>query len=161
MFKHFRLSAAPRGIIVCVIALSLCACATMTKSSSQVRVQQLETAQLAFIDNHTRTEGTPAPWDQASFDSEVAKITQQFTVADAKTQFEQLINEGKAASQVFIQSSAQQLEQWVIDVSNKKMTKDEFDNLVSSQTIVAKNFVASQALAAQEHAEKLTINALE
>jgi len=83
------------------------------------------------------------------------------TVADAKTQFEQLINEGKAASQVFIQSSAQQLEQWVIDVSNKKMTKDEFDNLVSSQTIVAKNFVASQALAAQEHAEKLTINALE
>ena len=83
MFKHFRLSAAPRGIIVCVIALSLCACATMTKSSSQVRVQQLETAQLAFIDNHTRTEGTPAPWDQASFDSEVAKITQQFTEAEA------------------------------------------------------------------------------
>jgi len=83
MFKHFRLSAAPRGIIVCVIALSLCACATMTKSSSQVRVQQLETAQLAFIDNHTRTEGTPATWDQASFDSEVAKITQQFADAEA------------------------------------------------------------------------------
>ncbi len=83
------------------------------------------------------------------------------TVADAKTQFEQLINEGKAASQAFIQSSAEQLEQWVIDVSNKKMSKEEFDELVSSQTIVAKNFVASQAVAAQERAEKLTINALE
>src|SRR5437867_12205320 len=83
------------------------------------------------------------------------------TVADAKTQFEQLINEGKAASQAFIQSSAEQLEQWVIDVSNKKMSQEEFDELVSSQTVVAKNFVASQAVAAQERAEKLTINALE
>ena len=42
------------------------------------------------------------------------------TVADAKTQFEQLINEGKAASEAFIKSSAEQLEQWTIDVSNKK-----------------------------------------
>jgi len=83
MFKHFRLSAAPCGIIVCVITLSLCACATMTKSSSQVQVQQLEAAHLTFIDHYTRAEGTPAPWDQASFDSEVAKITQQFTEAEA------------------------------------------------------------------------------
>jgi len=83
------------------------------------------------------------------------------TVADAKTQFEQLIDEGKAASEAFIQSSAQQLEQWTIDVSDGKMTKDEFDNLVSSQTILAQNFVASQALAAQERAEQLTIKTAE
>jgi len=83
------------------------------------------------------------------------------TVADAKTQFEQLINEGKAASEAFIQSSAEQLEQWIIDVSEGKMTKDEFDNLVSSQAILAKNFVASQALAAQKRAEDLTIKTAE
>jgi hypothetical protein len=83
------------------------------------------------------------------------------TVADAKTQFEQLINEVNAASEAFIQSSAQQLEQWTIDVSEKKMSQDEFDNLVSSQTILAKNFVANQALAAQERAEKLTIKTAE
>ena len=41
------------------------------------------------------------------------------------------------------------------------MSQDEFDNLVSSQTILAKNFVASQGLAAQERAEKLTIKAAE
>jgi len=76
------------------------------------------------------------------------------TVADAKAQFEQLINEGKAASDAFIKSSAEQLEQWTIDVSNGKMSQDEFDNLVSSQAILAKNFVVSQALAAQERAEK-------
>ena len=83
------------------------------------------------------------------------------TVADAKTQFEQLINEGKAASEAFIKSSAEQLEQWTIDVSNGKMSQDEFDNLVSSQAILAKNFVASQALAAQERAEQLTIKTAE
>ena len=37
------------------------------------------------------------------------------------------------------------------------MSQDEFDNLVSSQAILAKNFVASQALAAQKRAEELTI----
>jgi hypothetical protein len=41
------------------------------------------------------------------------------------------------------------------------MTQDEFDNLVSAQTILAKNFVASQALAAQKRAEELTIKTAE
>ena len=82
-------------------------------------------------------------------------------VDDAKIQFAQLISDGKAASAAFISSSAEQLEQWTIDVSEKKMTQDEFDNLVSAQTILAKNFVASQALAAQKRAEELTIKTAE
>ena len=45
------------------------------------------------------------------------------TVADAKIQFAQLINEGKAASEAFINSSAEQLEQWTIDVSDKKLPR--------------------------------------
>jgi len=45
--------------------------------------------------------------------------------------------------------------------NHEGLTQDEFDNLVSSQTILAKNFVASQALAAQERAEKLTIETAE
>ena len=83
------------------------------------------------------------------------------TVADAKTQFEQLIDEGKASSEAFIKSSAEQLEQWTIDVSNGNMSQDEFDNLVASHAILANNFVASQALAAQDRAEKLTIKTAE
>ena len=82
------------------------------------------------------------------------------TVADAKTQFEQLITEGKANSQAFIQSTAEQLEQWVVAVGAKQMSQDEFNTLVASQTIIAKNFLLSQALAAQERAENLTLNAL-
>ena len=81
--------------------------------------------------------------------------------AAAKTEFEQLISDGKAASEAFIKSSAEQLEQWTIDVSNKEMTQEEFDELMSAQTIVAKNFIASQKLEAQERAEKLTIKTAE
>jgi len=83
MFKHPRLLLTPSSVAICAIVLSLCSCATVTKSSSQVRVQQLKDAHLAFIDHHTFVGGTPATWDQASFDSEVAKITQQFTDAEA------------------------------------------------------------------------------
>ena len=81
MFKHLRVF--PFNLAICAIALSLCSCATISKPSSQVRVQQLRDAHLTFIDHHTCVEGTPATWDQASFDSEVAKITQQFTDAEA------------------------------------------------------------------------------
>ena len=83
MLKHPRLLLTPSSVAICAIAFSLCSCATVTKSSSQVRVQQLKDAHLAFIDHYTCVEGTPATWDQASFDSEVAKITQQFTDAEA------------------------------------------------------------------------------
>lgn len=46
-------------------------------------MQQLEKAHLAFIEHHTCVEGMRATWDQASFDKEVADITQQFTDAEA------------------------------------------------------------------------------
>ena len=84
--KQFHFFSAPHRLIACAVAFSLCACATTTGPSRQVRVQQLRDAHLAFIDKHTRsadTSATPAPWDQASFDSEVAKITQQFADAEA------------------------------------------------------------------------------
>jgi hypothetical protein len=71
------------SIAICTVALLLCSCATFTEPSSQVTVQQLENAHLAFIDHHTCAEGTHPTWDQASFDKEVADITQQFTEAEA------------------------------------------------------------------------------
>ena len=83
MIKHFSFPAASRAIVVCAITLSLCGCATVTNSSSKVRLERLKDAHFAFIDHHTRGEGTPAKWDPASFESEVAKITQQFTDAEA------------------------------------------------------------------------------
>ena len=100
MSKHPRLFLAPSSVATCALALSLSSCATLTAPSSQVRVQQLKDAHLAFIDHYTCVEGTPAKWDQATFDSEVAKITQQFTDAEA--------TESKAvpARKTFIKNSA-------------------------------------------------------
>ena len=78
-----------------------------------------------------------------------------------QAQFQQLPTKADTSSEAFIQSSAAQLEEWLTAVSNKTMTQEEFDELVSAQTLVAKNFVARQAVAAQESAEKLTIDTLE
>jgi hypothetical protein len=83
MHKYPRLFLASPSIAICTIALFLCSCATLTAPSFQVRAQQLKDAHVAFIDHYTCVGGKPAAWDQASFDSEVAKITQQFTDAEA------------------------------------------------------------------------------
>ena len=83
MHKYPRFFLASPSIAICTIALFLCSCATLTAPSFQVRAQQLKDAHVAFIDHYTCVGGKPAAWDQASFDSEVAKITQQFTDAEA------------------------------------------------------------------------------
>ena len=100
MHKYPRLSLIPFSVAICTVALFLCSCATLTEPSFQVRMQQLKDAHVAFIDHHTCVGGKPATWDQASFDSEVAKITQQFTDAEAA--------ESKAvpARKTFIKNSA-------------------------------------------------------
>ena len=63
-------------------------------------MQQLRDAHVAFIDHYTCAAGKPTTWDQASFDSDVAKMTQQFTDAEAA--------ESKAvpARKTFIKNSA-------------------------------------------------------
>ena len=83
MLKYSRLFLTSPIVAICTVALFLCSCATITEPSSQVTVQQLKNAHLAFINHHTCAEGTRATWDQASFDKEVADITQQFTDAEA------------------------------------------------------------------------------
>jgi len=95
---------APQLYLLCLVAASLSACAIATAPSSQVRLQQLKDAHVAFLDRHTRPAGMAAadvPWDQASFDAEVAKINQQFAAAESA--------ESKAvpARKQFIRNSAE------------------------------------------------------
>ena len=100
MLKYPRLFLTSPSVAICTIALFLCSCATFTESSSQVTLQRLETAQLSFIDHHTCVEGTRATWDQASFNKEVADITQQFTDAEAA------VSKTVPARKAFIRNSA-------------------------------------------------------
>jgi len=116
-----------------------------------VELAQLQTAHLGLIDANTAA-AAPTQWDEAALESEVGRITTLFTHAEADVP--------KADSRVFKQASAEQLEQWVIAVGQKQMSREDFNELVASQTIVAKNFVLSQALDAQQRAEELTIDTI-
>ena len=100
MLKYSRLFLTSPGIAMCTVALFLYSCATITEPSSRITVQQLENAHLTFIDHHTCVEGTPATWDQASFDKEVADITQEFTDAEAA------VSKTVPARKQFIRNSA-------------------------------------------------------
>ena len=100
MHKYPRLFLTSHSIAICAVALFLCSCATFTESSSQVTLQQLENAHLAFIDHHTCAGGARSTWDQASFDKEVADITQQFTNAEAA------VSKTVPARKEFIRNSA-------------------------------------------------------
>ena len=53
-----------------------------------------------FIKDHTCAKGARATWDQASFDKEVAGITQQFTDAEAA------VSKTVPARKEFIKNSA-------------------------------------------------------
>ena len=100
MLKYSRLFLTSPLVAICTVAFFLCSCATVTEPSSQVTVQQLKNAHLAFIDHHTCAEGTHPTWDQASFDKEVADITQQFTAAEAA------VSKTVPARKEFIRNSA-------------------------------------------------------
>ena len=100
MLKYSRHFLTSLSVAIYTVALFLCSCATFTEPSSQVTVQQLKNAHLAFITNHTCAEGTRATWDQASFDKEVADITKQFTDAEAA------VSKTVPARKEFIRNSA-------------------------------------------------------
>lgn len=75
-----------RTLLVLLTGLPLGACCSFTEGSSKVRTQQLETAHLAFIDNHTRS-AERKPWVAADFDREVQGITSQFDSAQGSESF--------------------------------------------------------------------------
>jgi hypothetical protein len=82
-------------------------------------------------------------------------------VSAAKSELIDLITTAENDPQVFIQSNAKQLQDWLSEVKSGEMSQDEFDELVDAQKIVARNFALGQEEAAQERIEQLTIHVLE
>lgn len=80
---------------------------------------------------------------------------------DAKSALLGLIGDAKASTSSFVQSTAVELEEWIVAASKGELSEDEFKALVDAQTIVAKSFVLRQSQIAQQKAEKLTVNMLE
>lgn len=83
------------------------------------------------------------------------------TVADAKQQLQDWLQETKTAGDEFVKECAAQLEQWLIDLASKKMTALEFNRLVSAQELLLANRALSQAARGQERAGKIAIKVLQ
>jgi arsenate reductase-like glutaredoxin family protein len=83
------------------------------------------------------------------------------SVSAAKSELIDLISTAESDAKVFIQSNAQQLQNWLAKVKSGEMSQDEFDELVAAQKIVARNFALGQEEAARERTERLTIHVLE
>jgi hypothetical protein len=83
------------------------------------------------------------------------------TLSAAKSELTDLISNAESDTQAFIQANAQHLQDWLADVKSGQMSQDEFNELVDSEKIVAKDFTLRQAEGAQERTEQLTIHILE
>jgi hypothetical protein len=100
------------------------------------------------------------PKKSSKLDSALDEITDQ-SVADAKNELQSLLADAKGDSSSFVQKSAKKLEDRLVLVKKRKLTRDEFDFFVEKQKRAAKIFIDSQPPQAQERAEKLTLHILE
>ena len=83
------------------------------------------------------------------------------TVADAKQQLQDWLQESKTAADEFIKECAGQLEAWLIDLASKRMTALEFNRLVAAQELLLANRALNQAARGQERAGKIAIKILQ
>jgi|SRR5580692_8428407 hypothetical protein len=83
------------------------------------------------------------------------------SLSAAKSELIDLVSTAQGDSQAFIQSNANQLQEWLDDVKSQQMSQEEFDELVAAQKIVAEDFVLRQGEETQERTEQLTVHILE
>ncbi len=83
------------------------------------------------------------------------------SVAEAKKEFQELLAKAKGDTAGFIQENAQELEERLLEVRDKKLDREDFNYFVERQKRSLQIFIDSQPAQAQERAEKLTISLLE
>jgi hypothetical protein len=82
-------------------------------------------------------------------------------VQDAKNEFQQLLSEAKGSSEEFIRDNSARVEQWVVMLNNGEIDKEEFDDLIADQKLVAEQFVNTQAIGVQARQQRLTLQLLD
>ena len=83
------------------------------------------------------------------------------SVQDAKNEFQQLLSEAKGSSDAFVKENAGKVENWIVMLSNGTIDKEEFDDLMADQKLAAEQFVNTQAIGAQAHGQRLTLQLLD
>lgn len=83
------------------------------------------------------------------------------SIQDAKNQFQQLMTQAKGSADAFVQDNAGKIENWVVMLSEDRIDKEEFDDLMADQKLAVEQFLNTQAIGAQAHSQQLTLQLLD
>ena len=96
----------------------------------------------------------------SALDSALDQVTDESVAASMK-EFQDLLAQAKGDTSELIRQNAQELEERLVLLKERKIDKEDFDFFVENQKRDLRVFVDGQPAQAQERAEKLTIRVLE
>ena len=97
---------------------------------------------------------------KSELDSALDQVGDESTAAAIK-EFQDLLGEAKGDTSELVRQNAEDLEQRLVLLKNRKIDKQDFDYFVANQKRDLQVFVDSQPAQDQERAEKLTLQVLE
>jgi hypothetical protein len=107
-----------------------------------------------------RKSSRKTPRKSSALDSALDQITDESVAASTK-EFQDLLAQAKGDTSELIRQNAQELEERLVLLKERKIDKEDFDFFVENQKRDLRIFVDSQPAQAQERAEKLTLHVLE
>ena len=100
------------------------------------------------------------PRKSSALDSALDQVTDESVAASMK-EFQDLLAQAKGDTSELIRQNAQELEERLVLLKERKIDKEDFDFFVENQKRDLRVFVDSQPAQSQERAEKLTLHVLE
>jgi len=107
-----------------------------------------------------RKSSRKAPRKSSALDSALDQVTDESVAASTK-EFQDLLAQAKGDTSELVRQNAQELEERLVLLKERKIDKEDFDFFVENQKRDLRIFVDSQPAQAQERAEKLTLHVLE
>ena len=97
---------------------------------------------------------------KSELDSALDQIGDESAAAATK-EFQDLLGEAKGDTSELVRQNAEEVEQRLVLLKNRKIDKEDFDHFIENQKRDLRVYVDGQPAQAQERAEKLTIQVLE
>jgi len=97
---------------------------------------------------------------KSELDSALNQVTDESVAASMK-EFQDLLAQAKGDTSELIRQNAQELEERLVLLKERKIDKEDFDFFVENQKRDLRVFVDGQPAQSQERAEKLTLQILE
>jgi hypothetical protein len=107
-----------------------------------------------------RKSSRKTPRKSSALDSALDQVTDESVAASTK-EFQDLLAQAKGDTSELIRQNAQELEERLVLLKERKIDKEDFDFFVENQKRDLRIFVDSQPAQSQERAEKLTLHVLE